>query len=53
MNTTQSPFLWQGKPSIFTSGDRKNQFNGIDSCRSEKASSGEKTVIVIGKKKKK
>lgn len=36
----RSPFLWQGKPSIFTTGTWKSTqvFNGINSIRSEKQS---------------
>ena len=33
----RSPFNWQGKPSIFTTGSRKaaQDFNGINKVRSE------------------
>ena len=41
---SDSPFHWQGKPSIFVRGQ---DFNGINSARSERASQLEKNPVFL------
>lgn len=42
MRTNESPFNWQGKPSIFTTGRDQSHFTGANYGRSVAASEADK-----------